>query len=408
MRLIIGMILLILYPSLVLASDFSLIPSISFKEQYNSNILLLTDSAAKRDYLTTISPGVEMIDHSERFDMDLTARWDQLEYAVNSDIDATNQIYDGKLHYRVNPLFDVSAQAGYTRISNPTLLDITATGIFMSAVPWDHFTSSLSANYQVTEKTVASLSYGYERDYFERPGYEDDTTHSVNLGVIYDLGKYLPNVKARINGGYSNYNFSDNRTDNYTGTVGFSKNFSETWSIVVDGGLRYSTSEFSVIEYEYITIFGFQIPIGTIMVPQKNDGWGWIARASLVYNGEYGNVNFDYTKNVTAAYGLNGAAEQNAFTLSTQYRLTKEFSILFSAGYYTLKSDSSEFSAQAINQQTFGVNPGVRYEFTKDLFAEASYEYLTVDYPLANYENTKRDLFSVRLYFQYPFFSRTN
>src|SRR5208337_2257377 len=118
--------------------------------------------------------------------------------------------------------------------------------------------------------------------------------------------------------------------------------------------------------------------------------------------------NFSYSRNVIAAYGLNGAAEQNAFTLSTQYRLTKEFSILFSAGYYTLKSDPSEFSAQVINQQTIGVNPGVRYEFSKDIFAEASYEYLTVDYPLAENMNAKRDLFSIRLYIQNPFFSRIN
>ena len=122
----------------------------------------------------------------------------------------------------------------------------------MSAVPWDHFTSSLSVDYQVTEKTVAILSYDYDRDYFEKPGYEDDTSHFVNLGIVYDLGKYLPNVKARINGGYSYYNFSDDLTNNYTGTVGFSKDFSETWSITVDGGLRYSSSEFSVPENEYI------------------------------------------------------------------------------------------------------------------------------------------------------------
>ena len=408
MRLFIGIILLIFYPSLVLASDFSLVPSISFKEEYNSNILLSTDSAAKRDFLTTISPGVEMVNRTERFDIDLLARWDQLEYADNSDIDATNQMYDGKFHCRVNPLFNVSAEASYARISNPTLMDITTTGIFMSAVPWDHFTSYLSADYQVTEKTAATLSYNYDRDYFERPGYEDDTSHSVNLGVVYDLGKYLPNVKARINGGYSHYNFSDNRTDNYTGTVGFSKDFSETWSIIVDGGLRYSSSKFSVPEYEYITIFGLLIPVGTIMVPEKNDGWGWIAKASLVYKGEYGNVNFSYSRNVIAAYGLNGAAEQNAFTLSTQYRLTKEFSILFSAGYYTLKSDPSEFSAQVINQQTYGVDPGVRYEFSKDIFVEASYEYLTVDYPSAENMDARRDLFSIRLYIQNPFFSRIN
>ena len=74
------------------------------------------------------------------------------------------------------------------------------------------------------------------------------------------------------------------------------------------------------------------------MVPEKNDGWGWIAKASLVYKGEYGNVNFSYSRNVIAAYGLNGAAEQNALHSRLNIGLPEGFSILFSAGYYTLKS----------------------------------------------------------------------
>ena len=128
-----------------------------------------------------------MVNRTERFDIDLLARWDQLEYGDNSDIDATNQMYDGKFHCRVNPLFNVSAEASYARISNPTLMDITQTGIFMSAVPLDHFTSSLSADYQVTEKTVATVSYDYDRDYFEKPGYEDDTSDSVGWELYTTL-----------------------------------------------------------------------------------------------------------------------------------------------------------------------------------------------------------------------------
>jgi len=83
--------------------------------------------------------------------------------------------------------------------------------------------------------------------------------------------------------------------------------------------------------------------------------------------------------------------------------MTYEFSILFSAGYYTNKSDAGQFSTQEIDQRTIRVNPGVRYEFSKNIYLESSYDYTTVD-DLASNTTVNRNLFSIRLYIQHPIF----
>ena len=173
---------------------------------------------------------------------------------------------------------------------------------------------------------------------------------------------------------------------------------------MIDGGIRHTWSEFSVLEYEYITIWGFPIYTGrTRMVPEKNDGWGWVGNVSLNYKGELGNGSLTYNRDVTPASGLDGAVEQNVLTLSTQYRMTYEFSILFSAGYYTNKSDAGQFSTQVIDQRTIRVNPGVRYEFSKNIYVESSYDYTAVDYLESN-TSAHRNLLSIRLYIQHPIF----
>ena len=382
-RLLIIVILVLYCPLFVLADEFRLVPSIAVKEEYNSNILLSTYDV-KSDFLTTISPGIEMVDRTDRLDTDLLVRLDRLEYADNRDFSSTNQTYNGKLRYLITPLFSVSAEAGYVRNSNPTL-NIETTGIAMAAIPWDHFTSSLSTDYKITEKTVAAVSYTYGRDYFERTGYVDDISHDVNVGFVHDLGQYLPAVKGRINGDYSYYYFANTRIDSVSGTVGFTCQLNEFWNVLVDGGVRHTWSDFSLAQFQL-----------------ENSGWGWVGKVSLNYNGEYGNGVLSYLRDLTPAYGLGGAAEQNALTLSTQYRVTHELSILLSAGYYTLKSDPTEFSPQVINQRTFHINPGVRYEFSKDVNVEASYEYTMVDYPAVNTE-ANRNLFTIRLYIQHPF-----
>ncbi|MBI5237001.1 MAG: hypothetical protein HY887_01070 [Deltaproteobacteria bacterium] len=267
------------------------------------------------------------------------------------------------------------------RNSNPTL-DIGKTGIILAAVPWNRITSSLSVDYQYDEKTATAVSYGYGRDYYANPMYVDDISHDVNAGFVSDLGEYFPSVKAKMNAGYSKYSFPGSRIDNVIGDVGFSWGFNETVSVLVDGGIRRTWSEMSAARL-------------------KSGGWGWVGKVSLNYNGERGNGELVYTRDVAPAYGFNGAAESDALTLSVQNMFTNELSSFFTAGYNALKS-VSKFSTKAINKHIFRVNPGVRYEFSKDMAAEASYEYTMVDYRELVTE-ANRHIFSLRLYIQHSF-----
>jgi hypothetical protein len=191
--------------------------------------------------------------------------------------------------------------------------------------------------------------------------------------------------------------------------VGFSRDFNEIWSILVDVGLRHTWSEV------FQTIL---VPLGPstlIAVRERsvNNVWSGVGSLSLHYKGEYWYGDLTCATDLTPAPGLNGAAEHNAITLSTQYRLTYELSALLTTGYYTFKSGPSNVSAQIIDQKTFFINPGVRYEFSRDIAAEASYGYarvscpasstgVTVDCPASN-TIADRHSFSISLQFQHSF-----
>ena len=115
-------LILLLCPWHAWGDDSHLIPFIGGKEQYNSNILFVTEpQGPKKDFVSIVSPGIEMVDRTDRLDTDLSAQLDRLDYSRYRDLSATNQAYNGKFAYHVTPLFNISGGAGYSINSNPTL-----------------------------------------------------------------------------------------------------------------------------------------------------------------------------------------------------------------------------------------------------------------------------------------------
>ncbi len=256
------------------------------------------------------------------------------------------------------------------------------------------------------EKTQTVLSYSYGRDYYESPLIQDDISHSVNAGLVYDLGKYFPSTKGRVNMGYSYFHYPTSWNNSFSATVGFSRNIKELWSISLDGGTNYVVSEVTVNQL-------VPVPGGLLSVrrQQSNYNWGWTGTVSLNYTGEYINGGLSYSNGLSVSPGLNGAAQLNSVALTGQYRFTYEFSSLHSISYTTYKANSSNYSSNVVQQKSLFVNNGFRYEFSREMAVEASYGYTRVSCPASTTEalncpasttNTvaERHVVSLSFYFQ--------
>jgi long-subunit fatty acid transport protein len=198
------------------------------------------------------------------------------------------------------------------------------------------------------------------------------------------------------------------------GTVGFSRDLNETWSMLFDGGVRRTWSE--VETTDCVPLGSDPLPCVVVRKRLNNENWAWVAGVSLQYRGEYFNGSLSYNRDFAAASGLGGAADRNSFTLSTQYRLTYELSAVLTTGYYMYHSDRGEASAVKIDQDNFFILPGVRYDFSKDMFVEASYGYTRVRSgsscinpdtgvrtECSSSSLADRHVASIRFYIQHPF-----
>lgn len=134
----------------------------------------------------------------------------------------------------------------------------------------------------------------------------------------------------------------------------------------------------------------------TVTVRQSSVGWGGVGQATLTYRGEKGTIDLSFIRDVMPASGYSGATERNALTLSLSHRITYELSGTLSASYFTNNSTQGQFATTPIDQVTYSMAPGLRYEFTRDMAAEASYSYTRVDYNVYPKTTADRSLAMVR------------
>jgi hypothetical protein len=369
-------------PGQVLGDDFRILPSLSVREEYNSN-LYFSASDIKRDFITTLSPGVKLIEKTERLNSELLAQIDRREYIDNRELNATDQTYKGKARYSLTELLGLSADAGYVINSRPDR-DITETGLVLTTSRRNHFNASMSADQRVTEKTIALLSYTYTKNSYEEID-ADDASHNVTGGMEHDFGRYASGTKGRVNVAYDHDEFTDSKLDSVAGTMGISRNFNETWSVSIDGGARHTWSRFSTSE-------------------QTMERSGWTGKISLSYKGKSVSGALGYYRDLMPASGYGGATERNAVSLSASYRTTRGWDARLSAGYYTNKSDSVQYSVQKIDTQSFSINPSIRYEFSKDIAIDASYNYTLYEDRQLDTTRVDRHLFLLQFYIQHAFF----
>jgi hypothetical protein len=401
-----GLFLGLLLSSLPAAGDeVRIIPMITVKEEYNDNIYF-DKSSAISDFITTASPGLKLERNTERLQTNLTARIDERLYADQTSLNAMDQDYQANIGYALTPRLSFGAMAGYTQDSSPDR-DIETTGLIMNALKRDRQKYGGSGRYAISEITLASLSAGYSKDHYEdnsenqsTPYFRDMETTNANLLVVHDLSAIFPATKGRASLGYANYQYVDSTIDNYTAMLGFSRAIHELWNVIIDAGVRYTPSQFDVSEYQFVPPFSF-IPVTKT---ENTQGWGGVGNAVVSYHDDISTLDFTLNHDIMAASGRTGATERTSFSIRMNRRFAYEFTGLLSSGYFLNKSSAEQYSVESIDEQTFYITPGIRYNFTRDMAMDISYTYTRTTYEEGGDTDADRNLVMLRFSLQYPLF----
>lgn len=389
-------LLLLIAPFPAAADEFKLTPSIAVREEYNDNILFTT-RGAQRDFITVAAPALTLSNRSETTDLNLRAALADYHYARYSFLNAVDPTLQGRIMYRLTPRLAMSANAGYIRDSNPDR-ELETTGLVLNSVKRERFQGGFSSEYILSEKTTMGLSYNFGRDRYDSNTYADLESHGIQLSAVHDLDAWFSRTKGRMNLGYDRYRYSTGAlVNNLSATVGFIRNITETVSLLLDAGGRYTVTDLDL----YRNVAPSPFPPVLVREEETNRGWGWVWQTTLAYKGEKGTANLSFGNNVSPASGRTGNTERMSLAADMRYRLTYEWSVAVNGAYYRNKSDQSQFSTVEINEQTWLFSPSLRYEFTKDLYLDASYSFNRVEYRQSDTE-AARNIVMVKLTWQYP------
>ena len=407
----IGFILLIFFvsilsgiPTKAAGDEIKLIPSVAVKEEYNDNILYTT-TQPKSDFITTISPGLAFIERTEKMDIMLSGRLDRLLYSKYGEFDTTDQYYEGTGRYALTERFSLSGKALYSEDSRPDR-DLVTTGIPLGSVNRKRQNYGISGTYALSEKTLTTLSYEYAKDNYNSDRYVDSEAHTVNLGFVHDLTYFARSTKARLNLGYARYNMTGSDVDNYEATIGLERGLSEKWTLLLDGGARYTHWKFKVADVQQ-TIFDsstppFFFPVFTEQRQTSNE-WGAVARLSLNYKGERTKARFGAGHDISPPSGRTGSVERTSLVINVNTQFVYELYATLSGGYFLNKSSEGEYTSK-VDEETVWITPGIRYEWNKDTSVEFSYTYNRTRYNTVR-EYADGNLLFVLFKIQYDLFN---
>ncbi len=96
-------------PNRTRGGEFKIIPFLNLKQEYNDNILLNEDEI--NDIITTLSPGFELTERTERLDSDIYGQIDKIIYVENNELDALDYYCRANVSYQLNERANIDSQA---------------------------------------------------------------------------------------------------------------------------------------------------------------------------------------------------------------------------------------------------------------------------------------------------------
>lgn len=374
------------------SDEFKLTPSLIMKEEYNDNILYSLPGDAQEDFITTISPGLKLIDKTERMNISLFGRFDRRWYLNHNERNASDQYYEGTAKYAITQRLNFSGKAIYSRDSLPDR-DIETTGLMFTTVKRDRQNYTVSGDYLLSENAITFFSYDYLNDRYYSSEFIDSESQIFNAGINRNLIYFTKPTRLGLNINYAKHKMATTQVDNYEAIIFLDRTFNENWSLVFNSGVRYTKSRF-------VNTQRIAIPPFIRETKEENKGWGTVFHIVFAYKGERDSAKLSANLDILPSTGRASVSENTSFVFYFQRRFTYEFYGTLSGGYYLNKSRPGEFSTQEIDENTMRISPGIRYEFDNDKAIEASYTYSKTIYQVSGNES-RQNAFFVRFKLQH-------
>jgi hypothetical protein len=356
-----------LFPHPSPADDFTLIPSIVVRDEYNDAIYG-SGKDKEGDFIATVSPGIALMEKTDRLDLNLGATVSPGFYLDHEDFNDVDQNYSGKMGYRIDELTGVTGRALFD-VSNRPDRDIETTGLVESNSRRERMDYGLGISRKMTELSDVSLSGGYSRENWDaKNSGEDLESHTVALNFTRNLSSLVDSTVGRLNLGYGRYRYETSDTLFYYMTLGARHRFTESVSLLVDLGGNSVDADFLTRRLVYVEPF-FEIQT----VSENSRSVGGVGSAALEFQGELTAFTIALSHDIRTAGSRSSTVKRSDATLNLRRRLAERSAASVACGYIVNRADKGEYSGSEIDEDTFFIRPFLQWEFSEYTILEAGY-----------------------------------
>ncbi|MEW6219559.1 MAG: outer membrane beta-barrel protein [Thermodesulfobacteriota bacterium] len=358
---------------------FTATPAVSFREEYNDNIFM-DSTNLQDDVIITLSPGLTLVEQTERLEATLAGRLDLVDYAALDRLDAVDHDYSARTSYEVTPRCLVRAEAAYREDSRPDR-DLETTGLILGTTSRERQTYTLGIDLAATELGTGSLTYTHNTVNFRETAASDYTSNSLMPAASIRLDKYLPRTTGETALAATFYDYPGIEIRNLSWTVGFSHELSERRRLAAAIGPRITETR-----------------IENIRLTEDNSGW--VGR--LIYSqwSEYAEVNLSLSQDITSGSDvIAGATEQTALSADGRYHFGEDLWAGLTAAFHRNQSSANALSTGDIDRYTYRLRPRVSWDLSDTLSMDLSYVWVLHDNRDAGQESHRNQVL-LRLHWQ--------
>jgi len=363
------------------AADWSIVPSITQRSEFNSN-LNMTSTNVLSDYIFSLSPAA---------DFNYTTEISQLQghlglmgqhYISHGNLDHIDQNYQINGRYQAAPKVNLSLNTSY--INDSTLMqELLSSGLVIGRSPRQSFYAGPGITYNVTERLLATASYSFNRVLYQAAQFTDYTSHQAGLNFTY----LLKNEKTSL---ISNNTVSETLYPggNYYKSIGIyggvAHKFSERWDVNLMSGANINFYSFNT---QVVNASPFTQEINPSQFPQvvnaspffiqvqtkRIDSSGVSPYLNLSTSYRWTNLTVTGGGSMSQQPSAYGAVYQvNRLYAAISYNITEKLSAGLS-GNYSLSNQSSQDISSEYNY--YNINSSVSYRITERLSVSPGYSF---------------------------------
>lgn len=363
--------------NLAVAADWSLVPSITQKSEFNSN-LNLTYTKPLSDYILSLQPVVDFNYITEISQLQGHLGLFGQHYLTNSNLDHIDQNYQINGKYQITPKVNLSLNSSYI-VDSTLIQELLTSGLVIGRTPRQSFLASPGVTYNITERLLSTVNYNFNRVLYQSPQFTDYTNQQLGLTFNY----LMKNERTTL----TNTNIV--RAYLYPGSniyktlgiyLGGNHKFREDWELNLLGGMNINNSSFntqvlSVTQLPFFVLVGNRIVAPTLVtVVQKRvkhtKGTPFFT-GSTTRRWTNLSVTAGFTRDQSpTAYGY--VVNFTRFYASLSYNFTERL-IGTLGGAYSLSTQASQAGVQSNNY--YNVTAQFAYQITEKFSVTPGYQF---------------------------------